>query len=316
LPGPTGSHPIIIKPGKARADRSISSDIRFRYEGFEMTVGLVSTSVSALPREKVLEYGIKVVPVPFSLDGHTYLDGVDIPSSQIYELMAYELPFRTSAPAPGDYLDAFNEVGNHAMDVLCLTISRKFSMMYSTASAASREFSRPDHISVVDTGTAAAGQALIDIAVARAIERGAGLEECIGTVERMKSRVYLYGLIRESKYLARTGRVPSLLPRTASLIGIKPIIGISRGAARLVKLVRTSSSGVNHMLSMMRDKVGDRTVKLMVQHANAREDAECLKERVESEFSCSESFLSEFSPVMGYATGPGTLVLAFTTDEE
>ncbi len=44
-----------------------------------MTVGLITTSVSALPKEKIDEYQITVMPVPFSLDGHNYLDGLDIP---------------------------------------------------------------------------------------------------------------------------------------------------------------------------------------------------------------------------------------------
>ena len=41
-----------------------------------------------------------------------------------------------------------------------------------------------------------------------------------------------------------------------------------------------------------------------------------MKKRVEKEFSCLEVLLTEFSPVMGYATGPGTLVLSFITDEQ
>ena len=51
-------------------------------------------------------------------------------------------------------------------------------------------------------------------------------------------------------------------------------------------------------------------------HANTPEEAEHMKEQVEGEFSCSEIYMTEFSPVMGYATGPGTLVLSFAIDEK
>jgi DegV family protein with EDD domain len=255
------------------------------------------------------------VPAPFSLDGHKYLDGVDIPASQIYELMAYQLPFRTSSPPPSDYLAAFLEVSRHTTEILCLTISKKFSMMYSSASSAAQRLSHDIRISVIDTGTAAGGQALIDLAVARAITAGANLSECIKIVEKLRDRVFLYGLVVNPKYVARTGRVPSLLPKTASIIGIKPIISIKKGKAKLVKITRTSISGVNHMLEMMREKVGNKPVSVIVQHANAMEEAEHMKERVENEFLCSEIYLTEFSPVMGYATGPGTLVLSFAVDE-
>ena len=65
----------------------------------------------------------------------------------------------------------------------------------------------------------------------------------------------------------------------------------------------------------LKHKAGKKPVRVIVQHADAREEAEHIKERVEKEFSCSELYLTEFSPVMGYATGPGTLVLSFTDDE-
>ncbi len=41
------------------------------------------------------------------------------------------------------------------------------------------------------------------------------------------------------------------------------------------------------------------------------EEAERLKEKVAAEFNCVESFITDLSPVMGYATGRGTLALAY-----
>ena len=39
------------------------------------------------------------------------------------------------------------------------------------------------------------------------------------------------------------------------------------------------------------------------------------KERVAAEFNCAELWVTEFSPVMGYATGTGTLGLAFYKED-
>jgi fatty acid-binding protein DegV len=46
-------------------------------------------------------------------------------------------------------------------------------------------------------------------------------------------------------------------------------------------------------------------------HADALEEAEKLKEKVAAEFNCVEIFITDLSPVMGYATGRGTLALAY-----
>ena len=45
------------------------------------------------------------------------------------------------------------------------------------------------------------------------------------------------------------------------------------------------------------------------------EEGESLKEQVSSEFNCAELWLTEFSPVMGYATGTGTVGLAFYKED-
>ena len=62
---------------------------------------------------------------------------------------------------------------------------------------------------------------------------------------------------------------------------------------------------------MIRGKVGQSPVHVAVIHAYALDEAERLKERVSSEFNCAELWLTEHSPIMGYACGTGTLGLAF-----
>ena len=88
-------------------------------------------------------------------------------------------------------------------------------------------------------------------------------------------------------------------------------ITVSDGVVRPAAVARTKERGVDRLLQMMGDKVGTNPVHVAVMHADALEEPEKLKEQVSSEFNCIELWLSEFSPIMGYATGPGLLGLAF-----
>ena len=63
------------------------------------------------------------------------------------------------------------------------------------------------------------------------------------------------------------------------------------------------------------DKAGLKPVHVAVMHVYAQEDAERLKEHIASEFNCAELWLTEFSPLMGYSCGTGTLGVAFYADE-
>jgi len=49
-----------------------------------MKVSVVTSSISCLAPDQVRRYGIKVVPVPFTLDGHSHLDGIDISAAEVY----------------------------------------------------------------------------------------------------------------------------------------------------------------------------------------------------------------------------------------
>ncbi|MCJ7653891.1 MAG: DegV family protein [Dehalococcoidia bacterium] len=279
-----------------------------------MRVAIVTSSISCLPAEQVQKYGIKVVPMPFMLNGHSYLDGVDISATEVYEQLAYERPFRTSAPSPGDYLKVYREALSEYDAILCLTVPSKISMMYDSACSAAEQIPKDTIVDVLDTGTAAGGQALIDIAAAEASTAGATLEEVKQLIANLKGKVRLYGLIVDPKYLARTGRVPAPLPSAASALSIKPVFTIAQGRIKLVSVVRTEKAGVDRMLSMMHADVGRKPVRVIIQHANVPRQAENLRQRVQADFNCAELRVTEFSPIIGFATGPGCLATAFRAE--
>ena len=79
-------------------------------------------------------------------------------------------------------------------------------------------------------------------------------------------------------------------------------------------MVRNREKGIEYILKILRDRAGNSPIHIAVMHAYAQDEAQKLKERIDSEFNCAELFITEFSPVMGYATGTGTLGFAFYKD--
>jgi len=142
------------------------------------------------------------------------------------------------------------------------------------------------------------------------------LAEVVKAAEEMRNRVTFLALLDTIRHVYRTGRIPKIAAQAGSLLSIKPILTSSSGLIRFVGAVRNKHSGVDRLLRIMRDKVGQSPVHVAVMHAYAPEEAERLKERISSEFNCAELWVTEFSPVMGYATGTGTLGLAFYKEEK
>ena len=117
------------------------------------------------------------------------------------------------------------------------------------------------------------------------------------------------------RHVYRSGRIPKVASQIGSVLNIKPILVVS-GKVHFAGVVRSRKHGIERMLQMMREKVGQNPVHVAVMHAYALDEAEKLKERIASEFNCAELWLAEFSPVMGYACGTGTVGIAFYPEEE
>jgi len=143
---------------------------------------------------------------------------------------------------------------------------------------------------------------------------GKGLAEVIKAAGAMRDRINLVALMDTVRYVYRTGRIPKAAAQVGSMLNIKPIFTISSGVPHFMNAVRNKERGIKRMLKIMRGKVGLNPVHVAVMHAYAPDEAERLKERVSSEFNCAELFVTEFSPVMGYACGTGTLGLAFYSE--
>ena len=79
-------------------------------------------------------------------------------------------------------------------------------------------------------------------------------------------------------------------------------------------IVKNRERGLDKLIEIVREAVGNHPAHIAVMHAYTPNEAEELKERIEKEFNCAELWIAEFTPVMGYATGTGTLALAYYKD--
>ena len=279
------------------------------------SVAIVADSAAALPPELTGDSRIDIVPMQYTFGDETYLDGRDLDPTSFYRMLkeAPVLP-TTSAPSPASYLEAFQRAASRGRSVVCLTVASQFSSSHDSAMAAAREaegLPGATPIVVLDTESAAGGEGLVVVEAWRAANRGLGLDEVVGAARSVIPRVKLFAFLDTLFFLWRGGRVHRLAYAGSSLLKIKPLLEMTRGQVRGVGRPRTASRAEERLLTLMRREVGEARVHATVIHADSAEAAERLRDRVESEFTCDDLFVSEFSPVMGTHTGPGLLGVAF-----
>ncbi len=163
----------------------------------------------------------------------------------------------------------------------------------------------------MDSQNVTAAEGFDALVAARAAAEGKSLAEVTKVAEGLREKTTFLILLDTIRYVYRTGRIPKVAARVGFMLSIKPILTMSSGLVRFAGAVRNRERGIDRILQMMRNKVGQSLVHVAVMHAYAPDEARELMERVSSEFNCAELWLTEFSPVMGYATGTGTIGFAF-----
>jgi len=266
----------------------------------------------------VEQYGIRILPISFYSGGKVYKDWVDITPSEAYQLFLKEPhSFKTSAVAPADCLEVYREASKQMKDVLCITASSKLSAVYNVAQGAKEQVKAEltqTSIEVLDSQTATAAEGFVVLAAARAAAEGKSLAEVVKAAEEVRDRVSLIAVLDTVRYVYRSGRIPKIAASVSSMLNIRPLFTISSGVVRFKGVVRSKERGIDRLFKIMRDRVRTNGVHVAVMHAYAVDEAERLKERVSSEFNCAELWLTELSPIMGYACGTGTLGFAFYSD--
>lgn len=281
-------------------------------------VSVITDSIACLTPEIVEQYRMLILPINLYVDGKVYKDGVDMTPTEAYQMFQWNpKEFKSSAPSPHDCLETYRAASKRASQILVVTVSARLSMVYESAQVA-REQAKQELpgivIEVMDSRTATAAEGMVALAGARAAAAGKELAEVVKAAEIVRDKVKSIIFLETIRHAYRSGRVPKVAAQAGSMLNLKPLLTVS-GTVNFMGVVRSKERGTQRLFKIMRDKVGPNAVHVAVMHAYAQDEAVKLKERIAAEFNCCELWLSEFSPVMGYACGTGTLGVAFYTGD-
>jgi DegV family protein with EDD domain len=275
---------------------------------------VVTDSSATVPEKLAQELDIRVVPIVLALDGHTFRDGVDITSSDVYRWLR-ESPYlpTTSAPSIGDFLRVYAAASQEAAGILSIHPPAVLSGTYNTALTASKLVDGVP-IRVIDCSSAAIGQGFVVLEAARAAASGAGLEEVVAHAQEVGTRVNLLATIDTLEYLQRGGRIGRAAALAGAMLRIKPVLCLANGQVDVFAKPRTQAKAVRVMLEQMEEQVDGDPIHAAILHADVPQEAEALRQEVAERFNCAELFVSELTPVMGAHTGPGVLGVVFYTE--
>jgi DegV family protein with EDD domain len=276
-------------------------------------IALVTDSTSSLPQDLVEKYKIAVAPQILIWGPETFEDGVDIMPSEFYKRLskASVMP-STSQVTVSKFLEIYQRLLDQDYQILSILVSSKLSGTVNSAVQAKAMLAPDAPIEIIDSNSIAMAMGFHLLTVARAIEQGANLAECVELAQKASQNTGIFFAVNTLEFLHRGGRIGGAKRFLGTALNIKPILELRDGRVEAAEQVRTRRKSLSRIVELTEKQIGGRTpVRLASLHANASEDAQLvLKEAIEK-LNPVETYFSEVSPVIGANAGPGVVGLVY-----
>jgi len=298
-----------------------------------VTVAVLTDTTSALPDREAAEWGIHLVPLTVTVDGRTYRDGEIAPE----HLVGADQPtaLHTAGPSPGEFVRQLEsamapssataggaDIGaagaeGGADGAVIITVAEALSSTYACARLAAGSSALP--VEIVDSGTAAGGQALVALAAAQQARAGAGLAEVAKAARDAAAKVRLVGCMRSLDRLVASGRVPEIAGVATRRLGVWPMFELSAGRIRPLRPARSAVSAIDRIADMCgrgateRSRSGgeDVVADVIVLDSGLPDAAVKLLARVRERARTGYELSTPFGSAMTVHTGTGVLGLAW-----
>jgi len=280
---------------------------------------IVIDTSSDLSQEYIEKHGLKVIPIPFILDGVEHPQGYwqEISGKDFYETLRNGGTARTSQINPDSFFEVFMEYAASGEEALFIILSSALSATYQSSMIAladlKERFADCGVYPIDSIGATSLNSLLIKFAVEKRDE-GLSAGETAAWLEEKKHSIMGMVTVDDLMYLHRGGRLSKLSAVGGSVLGIKPIVNIQPdGSLALKEKVRGREAALRLMVSNMLRSIEPAPWldNVHISHTDCESDARKLADMVRASANVRNIDISLMGPVIGAHVGPGAVTLVY-----
>ena len=283
-----------------------------------MKTAIVTDSNSNITQKEAKELGIKVVPMPFLIDGKQYLDDVNLSQEEFYEKLRGDVQISTSQPSTYDVGEIWTELLKEYDKIIHIPMSSGLSETCNTLTHfAESEFK--DKVYVIDNQriSITMRQAVLD--ALKMTKEGKTAEEIRDYLLATKMQSSIYIMVDTLKYLKRGGRITPAVAMIGTLLKIKPVLQIQgykldqyAKVRKLAEAKKVMSDAIAHDLDTRFKELREQgKMALALAHTQNEQEAMTFKAELEQRFpDLKVMCVSPLSLSVACHIGPGALACA------
>lgn len=257
--------------------------------------------------------GIRVLPMPFIIDGKTYYEDISLSQQEFYERLQEKVDVSTSQPSVEDVLKCWEEELEKADELVYIPMSSGLSGSCSTAMMLAQDFDGRVQVINNQRISVTQRQSVLDaLELAEAGKNAAQIKEILER-EKMESSIYI--MLDTLFYLKKGGRITPAAAALGTALRLKPVLQIQGEKLDAFTIARTKKQGISKMIAAMETDIKDRfggieNIHLEVAHtANYDAAAEFVQE-LKEHFGVEEIVCNPLSLSVSCHIGPGALAIA------
>lgn len=208
---------------------------------------IITDSASDITRQEAEEMNIRIVWLKTKFSDGDFPLETEEDFTRFFEKLAAEkeLPV-TSQPSPEEYLALYEEAKENSEEVLVITLSSGLSGTVNAANVA-KQMSEYDRIHIIDSEQAIITQRFLVQRAVEMREAGKTVSEIVETIEDLKKRVTVCGMLDTLTYLKKGGRIPAALAVLGNMLHIKPVIELKDKTLTMLGKARGRSGGIKYL---------------------------------------------------------------------
>ena len=279
-------------------------------------IAIITDSNSGINFEAGKEIGVRVLPMPFLIDGKTYYEEISLSQTEFFEKLESDVDISTSQPSPESVMKIWDEALEEADEVVYIPMSSGLSSSCHTALMLADDYE--GKVQVVDNQRISVTQRQSVLDVLELAKRGLTAAQIKEELERVKFESSIYIMLDTLKYLKKGGRITPAAAALGSALRLKPVLTIQGEKLDAFAIAKTKKQGVKKMLSAIEDDINSRfggvdhmeNIHMEIAHTKNPEAAEELRQQIIEKFGVKQVDLYPLSLSIACHIGPGSLAVA------
>ncbi len=280
-------------------------------------IAIVTDSNSGIFQEEARELGCFVIPMPFTIDGEEFFEGVNLTQEQFYEKQESGKKITTSQPNINEIVTLWKQLLKDYDEVVHIPMSSGLSQSCETALSFARDFN--GKVQVVDNKRVSVTMKTSVLDALKMAEEGKSAKQIKQWLEETALDSSIYIVVDTLKYLKQGGRVTPAAATIGAVLNIKPVLQIQGGKLdKLAKVMNIRSAKAKMIEALKKDLEGrfakfvaEGSIRLAVAHTKNDENAVKFANELKETFpNIQLDYVDPLSLSVATHTGPRVLACA------